>query len=145
MWSPCGSYNRDPTHLFVFLHQPSYVPYYNLSLTTIQLNVLQPNFTSGIGDCPGGVTPGVNPRGRDTTDTVLPTRIEACDGTIRVWLHVQKHGRSDASPSPASRSGRGQITACGDCTPCGFPRGICKARRGTRKPRSVTPRHFTLH
>ena len=70
--------------------------------------------------------------------------MNGCDGTSCVWLQVQKHGRSDALLSPLSRSGRGRIHSCGDDAPCGFPCGIYKARRRNRKPRGLTPRHFTI-
>ena len=71
-----------------------------------------------------------------------------CDGTTRVWLQVQKHGRSDAPPSLPRRSGRGRIYACGDWNRCETvsPRYCsCKFCRRNRKPRGLTPRRFTIH
>ena len=57
---------------------------------------------------------------------------------------VDRHGqRSNATesvrcptelPRRATRSGSLRINACGDCAPCGYI-CICKARRGSRKPR----------
>ena len=126
----------------------------------ISIKSMSLGFPTGSRRMPRGMTPWMKPT--TLTQTIkCYTRTEGCDGITRVWLQVQKHGRSDAPPSPPGRSGRGRIHACGDCTPCGFLHGIYKMCRGTRKPRGrtehevfrddetlrvsnhLTPRHFT--
>ncbi|QGA81673.1 Transposable element, IS605 OrfB family [Halomicrobium sp. LC1Hm] len=46
-----------------------------------------------------------------------------CDGVEYSFSRSRRH-----------RSGTLRINACGDCAPCGYHSGVCKARRGSRKP-----------
>jgi len=94
----------------------------------------------------------MKPTTGESNDYAPTPRTKRCDGTHRVWLSVQKHGRSDALPSLPSRPESGRIhisriagwfwcadessalvNACGDCAPYGNHSGSCKTRFGSRK------------